>query len=150
MKSAILLIFQLVLGVALFVVEPSPFGILQENPQSWLKWYQETAEALSIPFCLLLFSFSRKALFLVLRLAWGLWTSLISTALLWQASVHFPGITELGQIAIAFNAVFGFSLSLFAIIEISKKIPAEVPAPISMDEALPKTSEPEMDLVEGA
>jgi len=150
MKSAILLFFQLVVSVGIFVVTPNFFGILQENPQSWLKFYQETAELFAIPFCLLLFSFSKRPLFLALRLGWGLWTAIISAVLLWQAPVEFTDITEFGRILIAFNSVFGFSLTLFTLIEIGKSWPSKESTMTPASVMGPQTTEAPMDMVEGA
>ena len=150
MKSAILLLFQLVLAVGIFLVNPNFFGILQETPQSWLSFYQQTAELFAVPFCLLLFSFSKKPLFLGLRLGWGLWTAIISAGLLWQAPVQFTDITEFGRIVIAFNSIFGFSLALFAVIEISKKWPTQDPSLTPISASVPKANGAAMDMVEGA
>ncbi|MFM8270278.1 MAG: hypothetical protein ACKN9V_08835 [Pseudomonadota bacterium] len=150
MKSALLLFLQLVIAVALFVVVPSPFGILQENPVGWLKFYQETAELFAIPFCLLIFAFNKKPLFLALRLGWGLWTALLSAGLLWDAAVQFPEITEFGQMLIAFNAVFGFALALTSLMELNKLFPGEDPAKLSFPNGKNQSMDSPIDLVEGA
>lgn len=150
MRAALILIFQLAMAIALFVVAPSPFRILQDNPQGWLRLYQETAELFAIPFCLLFFSFSKKPLFLSLRLGWGLWTAIISTGLLWSASVQFPEITEFGQMLIAFNSVFGFSLALFTIIELNKILPSKSASLFPLKKSGSQNSEAQIDLVEGA
>lgn len=150
MKSFLLLLFQLTFSVMLLGVAPSFFGILQENPQSWVNLYQQTAELFAIPFCLLIFGFSKKLLFLALRLGWGLWTAIISTCLLWKAPIHFPEITEFGQILISFNAVFGFSLALFSLIELSKLFPVEGTSFLSSASPEAQPTDSPMDLVEGA
>ncbi|NBX76184.1 MAG: hypothetical protein EBQ92_06485 [Proteobacteria bacterium] len=150
MKSAILLLFQLALAVGIFVVSPNFFGILQENPQSWLKFYQQTAELFAVPFCLLLFSFSKRPLFLGLRLVWGGWTATTSTGLLWNAPVQFTDITEFGRILIAFNSIFGFAVALFALIEISKKWPVTKPAFTPDSTPGSQSGGPAIEMVEGA
>lgn len=149
MKAAILLLIQLLMSVALFVIVPSPFGLIGENPQSWLNLYQQSAELFCIPFCLLIFSFSRKPLHLMLRLSWGLWTSLIGAGLLWQASVHFPEITDLGKILVSFNTVFGFSLVLLSLIQINKEMVGSNSREFNPSESKKKSPEASLDLVEG-
>lgn len=114
MKTALLLLAQLGMALVYLGVSPSPFGLTQENPHGFLSLWRESIELISIPFCLLLFSFSRKPLFVLSKAAWGFWSAFVSWGVLGftpelQSQVPFPGILFL-----AFFGILGFSLALHA------------------------------------
>jgi len=117
MKTALLLLVQVGLGLLLYGVNPNPFGLIQENPQGWLALWLETVELFSLPFCLLLFSFSKKNLFIWSKGIWGFWSAFVSLGLLGFTQGLQAQFPDTGILFVAFYGIIGLSLFLHAGLE---------------------------------
>ena len=127
MKTALLLFLQLGMAITYLSLSPCPFGLNPENTQGLLFFWQESLELLSIPFCLLLFSFSRKPLFVIAKGAWGFWSALISLGVLgWYSQVPLV-IPFLGTVFLALYGILGFSLGLHSGFEWMKQFKSSGP-----------------------
>lgn len=152
MMTGILLFIQLAVWVGLYLIVPSPFGLMGETAFGPLKMWQETTALLAIPFCLLLFCLSKLRLMRSLKLGWGLWNAVLSGTLLWDAPAQFPEITWMGLCVVALNGVLGLSLMIHTLMEFEKNPPAPALSTVSKSSFQPAapSKNPPLPKVEGA